>query len=216
MWKTVYFLSLSFLLSDTTAGQSFGPSTAATNIQRTTIPNPECAQKIAQSRNLAINFYKQQQYSNAYNAYLTALEQAKDCSDESQQLPVLLDLAKFLKNRGNQSQALAYMQQHLQVATALKSRPDSIINFWRQSDIYTAFGDYPKALGNLLNALALAEKKSKSPLLAELTSDAGLLYSVVGDYSQAFQYQKRAYSKLKKVKLTCQVYSYLVESGKHT
>ncbi|OIN57930.1 tetratricopeptide repeat protein [Arsenicibacter rosenii] len=195
MWKVYGLISFVFLLSHTSVGQAFNP--AIQSNEQSGLSAAQCDQFITRALQKADLLYQRQQYQSTYQTYVQALETARSCPAPRHQLPVLISFAKFLKSRGNKTAALAYLKQHLQITTALKSHSDSIVNYYRQADIYTAFGDFPRSLELLLKAQALAEKPPVSSLLVEIMSDLGLLYSLVGDYEEAFNYQKRALKILK-------------------
>ncbi len=195
MWKVYCLLSLVFLLLQTSTGQSLTPA-----IQRTepsTLSSARCDQYVAQILSKTEALQQKQRYQETYQTYLQALQTVRNCPSPRYQLPILTSVAKFVKSRGNKTAGLAYLKQHLAITTALKSHSDSIVNYSRQADIYTAFGDYPRSLEVLLKAQSMAERPPVSPLLVETMSDLGLLYSLVGDYEQAFDYQNRALKRLK-------------------
>lgn len=196
MWKLYLFFSFVWLLSHTSDGQAFSPAVPRTG---ESARNPvQCDQYVAQILSKAEMLQHHARYQEAYQIYLQALETVRSCQSPRHQLPILISLAKFVKSRGNKAAGLAYLKQHLQITTALKSHSDSIVNYYRQADIYTAFGDFPRSLEVLLKAQSMAEKPPVSPLLTEIMTDLGMLYSLVGDYEQAFDYQKRALKRLKR------------------
>ncbi len=126
-----------------------------------------------------------------YNQSITLARGSKNLYGE---IRALIGITKFENENGNFSASRESLLQSLELAQKNhipNSLTDAINDFYQDYFVYPS-GDYIKELEYALYYLKLAEQYKIQPLIADACTQTGIVFALLGDFSNALNYHKRA------------------------
>ncbi len=148
----------------------------------------------------------QQEQANQFEAAIQSWEKAlqiyRVIQSRSQELPmgrfsavdILERLGNTYRSLGNYSKAMEYGERLLAITDASTTASDT------RGVVYTnlALSNYSKALLQIEQRLAIAQKKRDTLEEADALSDLGNLYSELGSYTKAIEYHEKSLAIIRK------------------